>query len=61
LVFALAGFIALICTTAFGMMSRHYRSDENGGAYIFTRKTNGQFFGLLAATLTYVAMPLIIM
>jgi hypothetical protein len=42
-------------------MSKHYRSDENGGAYIFTRKTNGQFFGLLAATLTYVAMPLIIM
>jgi amino acid transporter len=60
LVFAGAGLIAYIIARAFGKLSSIYKSDQNGGSYIYARATLGKFTGLLVMLMNYLVLPIYI-
>ncbi len=60
LVFAGAGLIAYIIARAFGKLASIYKSDQNGGAYIYARATLGRYTGLLVMVMNYLILPIYI-
>ncbi|MDP4041278.1 APC family permease [Mycoplasma mycoides] len=59
-IFGLLGFIASICALAFAKLSTIYKSDNNGGTYLYARTAFGRFTGLMVAFIQYVMLPFII-
>ena len=59
-VLLLLGLIAAVCAWSFAKMARVHNSNNNGGAYIYTRTTLGKFYGFMITFLQYVGMPFII-
>jgi amino acid transporter len=60
LVFAIAGLMAYIIARAFGRLSTIFKTDQNGGAYIFARATFGKFIGILIMVINYTILPIYI-
>ena len=59
-IFIVVGLIAGICAWAFAKLSRIHRSNNNGGAYIYTRSSFGKFVGFIILFMQYVGMPFLI-
>lgn len=58
-IFVLMSFIVGICAFAFAKLSRYYKQDSNGGAYIYTRGAFGKFIGFVVGILNYIIIPLV--
>ena len=59
-VFLVVGFFASLCAWSFAKMARVHNSNNNGGAYIYSRSTFGKFPGYMTLIMQYIGLPFLI-
>jgi amino acid transporter len=59
-IFILLGAVASISALAFAKLAKIHKSDNNGGAYLYTRSAFGRFSGFLVVFMQYVTLPFLI-
>jgi amino acid transporter len=59
-IFVLLGIVASISAFAFAKLAKVHKSDNNGGAYLYTRTAMGRFMGFFTTFMQYIVLPFLI-